>query len=185
MPLSGGLAAVNSVGLGGVVGHILLRSHSKEKVNGGLPTDDLPRLLLISGRTEEGLKEILTKLESKPVDVDFLRLLHDIYSKNFTNYNYRGYTILGMGNKHMGNSEWGHILCSPAYRVVTTAHHGCALSPSTWFFTLMSQPPPGDVIETKRYYGIPTRRFETMECEVIVSGNGVSLVPSWRPNKLS
>nr|CAD7434446.1 unnamed protein product [Timema monikensis] len=61
MPLSGGLAAVNSVGLGGVVGHILLRSHSKEKVNGGLPTDDLPRLLLLSGRTEEGLKEILTK----------------------------------------------------------------------------------------------------------------------------
>nr|CAD7433764.1 unnamed protein product [Timema monikensis] len=61
MPWSGGLAAVNAVGLSGVVGHILLRSHSKEKVNGGLPSDDLPRLLLISGRTEEGLKETLTK----------------------------------------------------------------------------------------------------------------------------
>ncbi|CAG2063618.1 unnamed protein product, partial [Timema podura] len=61
MPWSGGLAAVNSVGLSGVVGHIVLRSHNKEKVNGGLPTDDLPRLLVISGRTEEGLEETFNK----------------------------------------------------------------------------------------------------------------------------
>nr|CAD7411320.1 unnamed protein product [Timema poppensis] len=61
MPWSGGLAAVNSVGLSGVVGHIVLRSHNKEKVNGGLPTDELPRLLVISGRTEEGLEETFNK----------------------------------------------------------------------------------------------------------------------------
>nr|CAD7268410.1 unnamed protein product [Timema shepardi] len=64
MPWSGGLAAVNAVGLSGVVGHILLRSHNKEKVNGGLPTDELPRLLLISGRTEEGLEETFSKVVS-------------------------------------------------------------------------------------------------------------------------
>ncbi|CAG2055270.1 unnamed protein product [Timema podura] len=62
MPWSGGLAAVNAVGLTGVVGHILLRSHSKEKVNGGLPTDELPRLLFISGRTEECLEETFSKI---------------------------------------------------------------------------------------------------------------------------
>nr|CAD7610582.1 unnamed protein product [Timema genevievae] len=100
MPWSGGLAAVNSVGLNGVVGHVVLRSHKKEKVNDGLPTDEIPRLLVISGRREEGLKETLIKLESKPVDVECLSLLHDIYSRNVPNYNYRGYTIFGKDNNH-------------------------------------------------------------------------------------
>nr|CAD7452896.1 unnamed protein product [Timema tahoe] len=100
MPWSGGLAAVNAVGLTGVVGHILLRSHSKEKVNGGLPTDELPRLLFISGRTEECLEETFSKLESQPVDVECVRLFHDIYSSNIPNYNYRGYTILGTNRQY-------------------------------------------------------------------------------------
>nr|CAD7434256.1 unnamed protein product [Timema monikensis] len=100
MPWSGGLAAVNAVGLSGDVGHILLRSHSKEKVNGGLPTDDLPRLLVISGRTEEGLQETFSKLESQPVDVDCVRILHDLYSSHIPNYNYRGYTLLGTNRQY-------------------------------------------------------------------------------------
>nr|CAD7429676.1 unnamed protein product [Timema monikensis] len=94
-PWPGGLAAVNSVGLTGVYGHILLRSHSKEKVNSGLPEDDLPRLLVISGRTEEGLNDTLNKLESQPVDVECVRLLHDLYSSDIINFSYRGYTLIG------------------------------------------------------------------------------------------
>nr|CAD7431569.1 unnamed protein product [Timema monikensis] len=91
MPWSGGLAAVNAVGLSGVVGHILLRSHSKEKVNGGLPNDKLPRLLLISGRTEEGLKEILTKIAL----VDFMKLL------DITPDGYVGHSLGELGCAYM------------------------------------------------------------------------------------
>ncbi|CAG2057214.1 unnamed protein product [Timema podura] len=62
MPWSGDLAAVNNVGLTGSFGHILLRTHSKEKLNFELPTNELPRLLVISGRTKEGLETIINKL---------------------------------------------------------------------------------------------------------------------------
>ncbi|CAG2059643.1 unnamed protein product, partial [Timema podura] len=41
-----------------------------------------------------------SQLESKPVDVECLSLLHDIYSRNVPNYNYRGYTIFGKDNNH-------------------------------------------------------------------------------------
>lgn len=61
-PLSGGLIGVNSFGFGGANCHILLKWNEKEKVNGGAPKDDIPRLVAISGRTEEAVKIILDKV---------------------------------------------------------------------------------------------------------------------------
>ncbi len=50
---------INNFGLGGVNGHILLNSNPKIKINDGEPIDNLPRLLVCSGRTEEAVNEIL------------------------------------------------------------------------------------------------------------------------------
>lgn len=55
----GGLSAVNNFGFGGSNGHALLDSHHKTKINNGLPSDDLPRLVLVSGRTEEAVDVML------------------------------------------------------------------------------------------------------------------------------
>lgn len=59
-PWDGGLAGVNSFGFGGANCHVLLQSNPKKKINNGLPVDDLPRLIVTSGRTEEAVDSILT-----------------------------------------------------------------------------------------------------------------------------
>jgi fatty acid synthase len=50
---------VNSFGFGGANAHVLLQSNDKNKVNGGAPTDSIPRLVVASGRTEEAVDVIL------------------------------------------------------------------------------------------------------------------------------
>ncbi|CAL1678458.1 unnamed protein product [Lasius platythorax] len=54
----GGYIGINSFGFGGANCHILLKSNPTIKVNNGTD-DNLPRLVAISGRTEEAVKIIL------------------------------------------------------------------------------------------------------------------------------
>lgn len=58
-PWEGGYIGISSFGFGGANAHILLKSNPKEKINGGAPHDDLPRLVMVSGRTEEAVETIL------------------------------------------------------------------------------------------------------------------------------
>lgn len=51
---------MNSFGFGGANCHVLLNHNPKTKVNNGLPMDDLPRLVVTSGRTEEAVDTILS-----------------------------------------------------------------------------------------------------------------------------
>jgi fatty acid synthase len=59
LPWNGSLVGVNSFGFGGSNAHVLLQWNKKEKVNGGAPTDLIPRLVVASGRTEEAVDVIL------------------------------------------------------------------------------------------------------------------------------
>jgi hypothetical protein len=59
LPWNGSLAGVNSFGFGGSNAHVLLQRNEKKKVNGGAPTDPIPRLVVASGRTEEAVDVIL------------------------------------------------------------------------------------------------------------------------------
>lgn len=56
---NGGLSSLNNFGIGGANGHVLLDSNHKMKINNGSPDDDLPRLVLVSGRTEEAVNFML------------------------------------------------------------------------------------------------------------------------------
>jgi len=58
-PWPGGLIGINSFGFGGANCHVLLKSNPKEKVNGGRPKDNLPRLVAVSGRTNEAVDSLL------------------------------------------------------------------------------------------------------------------------------
>jgi len=56
MQLKNGYVGISAFGFGGANAHTLLKWNRKRKVNNGAPTDDLPRLVILSGRTEESLK---------------------------------------------------------------------------------------------------------------------------------
>jgi len=53
------LVGINSFGFGGANAHLLLQWNRKNKINGGAPTDMIPRLVIASGRTEEAVDTIL------------------------------------------------------------------------------------------------------------------------------
>ncbi|XP_015113123.1 fatty acid synthase [Diachasma alloeum] len=94
-PWNGGYVGISSFGFGGANAHVVLKSNSKEKINGGAPQDDLPRLVVASGRTEDAVGSILTDVENRPVDIEYIRLLHDLYAEKLSRHPYRGYTIVG------------------------------------------------------------------------------------------
>jgi Polyketide synthase modules and related proteins len=60
-PWDGGLAAFNSMSITGTYAHVLLKSFDKKKPE-DTHVDGLPRLLIVSSRTEPGLGEILDKV---------------------------------------------------------------------------------------------------------------------------
>ncbi|XP_063988124.1 fatty acid synthase-like isoform X2 [Diachasmimorpha longicaudata] len=94
-PWKRGYVGVSSFGFGGANAHILLMSNPKEKINDGAPQDDLPRLVVVSGRTKEAIISLLADVESRPVDVEYIRLLHDLHAEHLPGHLYRGYTVVG------------------------------------------------------------------------------------------
>lgn len=57
----------------------MIKKNPKEKVNKGVPQDDLPRLVCVSGRHEEAVQTILDDLVSRPLDAEYVRLLQDAF----------------------------------------------------------------------------------------------------------
>ncbi|KAJ8712849.1 hypothetical protein PYW08_008153 [Mythimna loreyi] len=93
-PWSRGMSGVNSFGFGGANAHTLLKDVARPKVNNGIPSDDLPRLVCTSGRTESAVARILDDLESRTVDAELVRLLHAIHDDDIAGHVVRGYTLL-------------------------------------------------------------------------------------------
>ncbi|XP_067207292.1 fatty acid synthase-like [Linepithema humile] len=99
MPLKNGYIGINSFGFGGANAHMLLQWNVKEKINNGTPTDDLPRLVVLSGRTEKSVKLFLDDIANHPIDVEYVRLLHDIHTDDIDGHSWRGYIILDSRQK--------------------------------------------------------------------------------------
>lgn len=59
VPWTGEYTSVNTTSMCGVFANVLLKAPNIEKKNGGIPNDDLPRLVIASGRTEEAVETIL------------------------------------------------------------------------------------------------------------------------------
>ncbi|CAH1979654.1 unnamed protein product [Acanthoscelides obtectus] len=93
-PLKSDYVGVSSFGFGGVNCHALLKRHAKSKIGGGLPADNTPRLVCVSGRLREGVIEMLKPFKENKLDVEFVRLLHNVFRKNIPSYVYRGYSIV-------------------------------------------------------------------------------------------
>ncbi|KAL7037047.1 hypothetical protein ACKWTF_009050 [Chironomus riparius] len=92
--LTGPLISINSFGFGGGNAHALFRANLKEKVNHGIPTDTLPRLVIWSSRTEEGINTIMDSIVQKPLDAEYIGLLHNCAAGESHQANiYRGYGV--------------------------------------------------------------------------------------------
>lgn len=102
MPWKGGLVGVNSFGFGGANAHILLRSNPKPKLSPVLDTK-IPKIVTVSGRTEEAVEVLLNKAKEHEKDDEFLALLHDTYVNNVAGHPYRGYSVLGNVNTRETN----------------------------------------------------------------------------------
>ncbi|XP_066251922.1 fatty acid synthase-like isoform X2 [Euwallacea similis] len=88
-----GLAGISSFGFGGSNAHVVLQRSSKLKHDNGKPSDNLPRLVCISGRTEEALNVLLDDIAEK-FDEEHIALIQNIFRKPIRNHLYRGYIIV-------------------------------------------------------------------------------------------
>ncbi|KAK5638956.1 hypothetical protein RI129_013251 [Pyrocoelia pectoralis] len=79
-----GIVGVCNYGFGGANVHVILKGMAKEKINDGLPEDNLPRLICVSGRTKECLKNICDDISGRKLDAEYCRLIQQIFKyENF------------------------------------------------------------------------------------------------------
>jgi fatty acid synthase, animal type len=89
----GKIIGINNFGVMGTNAHCVLKRNEKVKENGGFPYDNLPRLLLWSGRTEEGVNLIFDDILSRPFDDEYLSLLQYSQSESMNGMNVKGFSI--------------------------------------------------------------------------------------------
>lgn len=96
-PWNGGIVGINSFGFGGANAHVVLRSNPKPKLS-PVPdtTEQLPKLVVVSGRTEEAVRTLLEKAKEHRKDDEFLSLLHAIHNNDLPGHKIRGYEILSI-----------------------------------------------------------------------------------------
>ncbi|XP_031348358.1 fatty acid synthase-like [Photinus pyralis] len=88
-----GVVAINCFGFGGSNAHVILKRFEQRKINEGLPDDDLPRLMCVSGRVPESLKSIFDDISGRKLDAEYCRLLQEAFKGTTTDHPYRGYII--------------------------------------------------------------------------------------------
>ncbi|XP_049273337.1 fatty acid synthase-like [Rhipicephalus sanguineus] len=96
MPFEGGLVGICSQGIGGANAHAILESNPSPHVE-SLPRQkpDLPRLLLMSGRSKDALMRTLERVEAEgPYPDSGYALLNRIGQRSVKQFPYRGYTIV-------------------------------------------------------------------------------------------
>ena len=101
------IVGVNNFGFGGNNCHMILQRFKKHKLDGGLPKDDIPRLICVSGRTQEAVLKILNHVSNKSLDEEYVGLLHQLYKMNIPNHLYRGYAVV---SKHGVDSMSSKLL---------------------------------------------------------------------------
>uniref|UniRef100_A0A1S4KIV6 Uncharacterized protein n=2 Tax=Ixodes scapularis TaxID=6945 RepID=A0A1S4KIV6_IXOSC len=97
-PFPGGLVGINCVGLGGANVHTILEANPGPHVD-SLPREkpQLPRLVLIAGRTQESLTATLDRLEADgPLPDPAYALLNRVGQPSVNQFPFRGYSVVSV-----------------------------------------------------------------------------------------
>lgn len=161
VPLTSPYVACNSYGFGGANAHVLLKGFTQiKKLNYEL--DNLPRLILWSGRTEESCSVIFDEIIQRPLDVEFIGLLHNIQSVPTPGYVYRGFGLftLNENNSECLSKEIQH-------------YNGGGKHPVVWVFSGMGSQWAG---MGKSLLEIPIFQKAINECHQILKPFGLDLI---------
>ncbi|CAH0395943.1 unnamed protein product [Bemisia tabaci] len=91
--LNGGLIGVNSIGLTGHFGHLLLKANPKKSSTMQI-NESLPQIILLSSRTESGIEDVMKRVRSIKVTPEFASLVNGVFGQEVQSHNYRGYAIV-------------------------------------------------------------------------------------------
>ncbi|XP_073848315.1 fatty acid synthase 3 [Musca autumnalis] len=117
---------VNSFGFGGANAHAVLKAFDKSKTNCGLPEDDIPRLITWAGRTEESVNVIFDEILKRPLDAEFVGLLHNIQKEDVPGMVFRGYGVFSKNGFE-----------APIVEVRDIQHYSGIQRPIVWVFSGM------------------------------------------------
>ena len=93
----GGLIGVNSFGFGGANCHVLLKWNEKSKPLTLSDNDTAyPRLVCISGRNQQYIDTFFNDIKSNPIDIEQIRLLHEIHQTDVLGHLQRAYLMLAI-----------------------------------------------------------------------------------------
>ncbi|KAL7024910.1 hypothetical protein ACKWTF_013247 [Chironomus riparius] len=163
LDFDGNLIALNSFGFGGANSHILLRKHPKDKVNCGIPNDNIPRLLVWSGRTEEALNTIFDSVTKQPLDAEYIALLQNTQVSTQSSNTYRGYALFTQ------DPESSNATCNERH----IENFAEEKRPIVWVFSGMGSQWPGMGADLMK---IPIFESSIKRCHDILAKKGVDLI---------
>ncbi|CAG9806916.1 unnamed protein product [Chironomus riparius] len=163
LDFDGNLIALNSFGFGGANSHILLRKHPKDKVNCGIPNDNIPRLLVWSGRTEEALNTIFDSVTKQPLDAEYIALLQNTQVSTQSSNTYRGYALFTQ------DPESSNATCIERH----IENFAEEKRPIVWVFSGMGSQWPGMGADLMK---IPIFESSIKRCHDILAKKGVDLI---------
>lgn len=161
--LTGPYISMNSFGLGGANAHALFKGNLKVKSNKGLPSDNLSRVVLWSGRTEDAVISIFDDIVKRPLDVEHVALLQNSQTKTNTSNVYRGYGIFAH------DAATGKAVCSQKdIQLFTTGKR-----PVVWVFAGIGSQWPEMGTDL---LNIPTFAETIKKCHDILQPKGLDLM---------
>lgn len=101
--MEGDIVGVSTFGLCNSFSHVVLQknknSRSKIYENKEMFEDGLPRIIFVSGRNEEGVKQLLERIKNSQMDEELAALLQSVFYKSLNSHYYRSFTIVPNKNE--------------------------------------------------------------------------------------
>eukprot|EP00102_Acyrthosiphon_pisum_P019878 XP_016657088.1 PREDICTED: fatty acid synthase-like [Acyrthosiphon pisum] len=94
-PFVGDIIGISSFGLLNAFSHVILKKNQivKNKIVEKHNSTNIPRLILVSGRNEENVRETLNQIKSHGNNAEFVSLTNDVFTRNIYGHLFRSFNI--------------------------------------------------------------------------------------------